>query len=148
MSILNWISVIYRNTWLTWLIWRNMQMRNMDCIWWVTLSERSCPEWFHVFENGNVADAERKGRMKVYEDAQLEALLEDHLYQTQKELALALKVTKWTISHRLKVGKDTKAFFASYIDWWCIIGELRYPKEEEIMRTTWPSCNIHSQAKY
>jgi len=68
------------------------------------LSERSCREWFQKFKNGefNVEDKERIGRSKVYEDAELEALLDEDSCQTQKELALTLEVTQQTISYRLK----------------------------------------------
>jgi len=38
----------------------------------------------------------------VYEDAELEALLNEDSCQTQKELALILGVTQQTISYRLK----------------------------------------------
>ena len=67
------------------------------------LSERSCREWFQKFKNGefDVKDKERSGRPKVYEDAELEALLEDSC-QTQEALALTLGVTQPAISHRLK----------------------------------------------
>ncbi|EGI62942.1 Mariner Mos1 transposase [Acromyrmex echinatior] len=53
------------------------------------LSERSCREWFQKFKNGefDVEDKERSGRLKVYEDAELEALLNEDSCQTQKELA-------------------------------------------------------------
>ncbi|EGI62711.1 Mariner Mos1 transposase, partial [Acromyrmex echinatior] len=53
------------------------------------LSERSCRE-FQKFKNGefDVEDKERSGRPKVYEDAELEALLNEDSCQTQKELAL------------------------------------------------------------
>jgi len=69
------------------------------------LSERSCHEWFQKFKNDefDVEDKERSGRPKVYEDAELEALLdEDSRFQTQKELALILGVTQQTISYHLK----------------------------------------------
>jgi len=49
-----------------------------------------------------VEDKERSGRPKVYEDAELEALLDGDSCQTQKELALPLGVTQQTISYRLK----------------------------------------------
>ncbi|EGI69270.1 Mariner Mos1 transposase [Acromyrmex echinatior] len=54
------------------------------------LSERSCREWFQKFKNGefDVEDKERNGRPKVYEDAELEVLLNEGSCQTQKELAL------------------------------------------------------------
>jgi len=42
------------------------------------LSERSCREWFQKFKNGEfVEDKERSGRSKVYEDTELEALLDE-----------------------------------------------------------------------
>ncbi|EGI61180.1 Mariner Mos1 transposase [Acromyrmex echinatior] len=52
------------------------------------LSERSCREWFQKFKNGEFDVEERSGRPKVYEDAELEALLNEDSCQTQKELAL------------------------------------------------------------
>ena len=68
------------------------------------LSERSCREWFQKFKNGDfdVEDKERSGRPKIYEDAELEALLDQDSCQTQEELALTLGVTQQAISHRLK----------------------------------------------
>ena len=65
------------------------------------LSERSCREWFQKFKNDefDVEDKERSGRPKVYEDAELEALLDEDSCQT---LALTLGVTQPAISHRLK----------------------------------------------
>ena len=47
------------------------------------LSERSCREWFQKFKNGEFdEDKERSGRPKVYEDAELEALLDEDSCQT------------------------------------------------------------------
>ena len=42
------------------------------------LNERSCLEWFQKFKNDefNIEDKEHSGRSKVYEDAELEALLD------------------------------------------------------------------------
>ena len=42
------------------------------------LSAKSCCEWFQKFKNGefDIEDKERSGRPKVYEDANLEALLD------------------------------------------------------------------------
>jgi len=67
------------------------------------LSERSCREWFQKFKNGefDVEDKERSGRPKVYEDAELEALLDEDLCQTQKELAFTLGMTQQTISYEI-----------------------------------------------
>ena len=60
------------------------------------LSERSCRKWFQKFKNGefDVEDKERSGRPKVYEDAELEALLVEDSCQTQQKLALAVCVTR------------------------------------------------------
>ena len=51
------------------------------------LSERSCREWFQKFRNGefDIEYKERSGRPKVYEDAELEALLDQDSCQTQEE---------------------------------------------------------------
>ena len=51
------------------------------------LSERSCLEWFQKFKNGefDIEDKERSGRPKVYEDAELEILLDQDSCQTQEE---------------------------------------------------------------
>jgi len=48
----------------------------------VALSERSCREWFQKFKNCefDVEDKEHSGRPKVYEDAELEALLDEDSY--------------------------------------------------------------------
>ena len=42
------------------------------------LSERSCRQWFQKFKNGEFdsEDKERRGRLEVYEYAELEALLD------------------------------------------------------------------------
>ena len=52
-----------------------------------TLSERICREWFQKFKNGefDIEVNERSGRPKVYEDAELEALLDYDSYQRQGE---------------------------------------------------------------
>ena len=51
------------------------------------LSERSCREWFQKFKNGefDIKDKERSGRPKVYEDAELEELLDQDSCQMQEE---------------------------------------------------------------
>jgi len=68
------------------------------------LSERSCREWLQKFKNGefDIEDKEHNGRSKVYEDMELEALLDEDSCQTQKELVLTLGMTQQTISYRLK----------------------------------------------
>ena len=67
------------------------------------ISERTCREWFQRFKNGDfdVEDRHSGGREKVFEDAELEALLE-HLCQNQEELARSLGVTQQAISKRFK----------------------------------------------
>ncbi|EGI63187.1 Mariner Mos1 transposase [Acromyrmex echinatior] len=54
------------------------------------LSERSYREWFQKFKKGefDIEDKERSGRSKMYEDAKLEALLNEDSCPMQKELAL------------------------------------------------------------
>ena len=52
------------------------------------LSEKSCLVWFQKFKNGefDIEDKERRERPKVYEDAEVEALLGHDSCQTQEEL--------------------------------------------------------------
>lgn len=71
----------------------------------VAISERTCREWFQRFKNGdfNVEDQHGGGREKVFEDAELEALLDQDSCQTQQELAGSLGVTQQAISKCLKV---------------------------------------------
>ena len=51
------------------------------------LSERIFREWFQKFKNGqfDIKDKERSGRPKGYKHAELEALLDQDLCQTQEE---------------------------------------------------------------
>ena len=58
------------------------------------LSERRYREWFQKVTNGefDIDDKERSARLKVYEDAELEALLDKDSCQTQEELACTLGV--------------------------------------------------------
>lgn len=67
------------------------------------LSETTCHDWFRRFKDGDfhVDDRSREGRPKTFEDAELEALLDEDPCQTQKELASALGVTHQAISKRL-----------------------------------------------
>ena len=70
-----------------------------------TISERTCREWFQRFKGDfDVEDRYSGGREKVFEDAELEALLDQDSCQNQKELARSLGVTsQQAISKRLKV---------------------------------------------
>ncbi|GFY15614.1 mariner Mos1 transposase [Trichonephila clavipes] len=60
------------------------------------ISERMCREWLQRFMNGDfdVKDQHTGGREKVFEDAELEALLDQDSCQTQQELAGSLGVTQ------------------------------------------------------
>ena len=89
------------------------------------ISERMCREWFQSFKNGDfdVEDRHSDGREKIFEDAELDALLEQDSCQNQKELARSLGVTQQAISKRLKVmGMIQKE---SFFD----AGFVRYPKD-------------------
>ena len=70
------------------------------------MSERSCREWFQMFKIGefDIEDNERSGRPTVYEDAELEALLDQDSCQTQEELARTLGANQQAISHRLIIN--------------------------------------------
>ena len=68
------------------------------------ISERMCREWFQRFKNGDfdVEDRYNGEREKVFEDAELEAVLEQDSYQNQEKLTRSLGVTQQAISKRLK----------------------------------------------
>ena len=71
----------------------------------VAISERTCHEWFQRFKNGDFDVEDHRhsgGREKIFEDAELEALLEQDSCRNQKELARSLGVTEQVISKRLK----------------------------------------------
>ncbi|GJQ67795.1 hypothetical protein Trydic_g21092 [Trypoxylus dichotomus] len=61
-----------------------------------TLSETTCRDWFCCFKDGDsdVDDRPRDGRPKTFEDAELEALLDEDPCQTQQELLSALGVNR------------------------------------------------------
>lgn len=68
------------------------------------IGETTCRDWFRRFKLGDfdVLDKEREGQPKKFEDAELEALLNEDSTQTQQELADSLGVDRTTISKRLK----------------------------------------------
>ncbi|UYV80093.1 SETMAR [Cordylochernes scorpioides] len=74
------------------------------------LSIKSCEYWFWRFKSGDfdTRDKERGGRPIKFEDAELEALLDEDSSQTQEELAETLGVTQKAISNRLKVMVEQK----------------------------------------
>ena len=67
------------------------------------LSETTCRDWFRRFKDGDfdVEDRPRQWRPTNFEDAELEALLDEDSCQTQEEFASALGVTRQAISKRL-----------------------------------------------
>ena len=74
-------------------------------------SQDTCERWFKRFkENGfDLKDKVRPGQPKIFEDQQLQDLLDDDPSQSQKQLAETLQVAQQTISYRLKaMGKIMK----------------------------------------
>ena len=69
------------------MLLKNAIKKNRFFDFLVPLSEKSCREWFQKFKNGefDIEDKERRGRPKVYEDAELQALLDQDPCQAQKE---------------------------------------------------------------
>ena len=67
------------------------------------LIKTTCCDLFRCFKDGDfdVDDRPREGRPKTFEDAELEALLDEDPCQTQEELDLALVVTRQAIPKRL-----------------------------------------------
>lgn len=75
------------------------------------LSKTTCEDWLRRFKSGDfdVNDKERPGAVKTFEDAELQALLDEDDAQTQQQLADQLGVNQSTISDRLKaMGKIQK----------------------------------------
>ena len=75
------------------------------------ISERTCREWFQRFKNGDfdVEDRHSGGKEKVFEDAELEALLEQDSYKNQEELAGSSGVTQQAISTPQSHGNVSEA---------------------------------------
>lgn len=74
-------------------------------------SKSTCEFWFRRFKTGNfeVEDKEHGKPPKKFEDAELQALLNENPAQTLKELAEALDVGQTTVYDRLKaMGKIQK----------------------------------------
>lgn len=74
-------------------------------------SQSSCKDWFGRFKQGNfcLEDAQHGKPPKKFEDADLQALLDQDATQTQEMLAEQLNVTQASISGRLKaMGKIQK----------------------------------------
>ena len=67
------------------------------------MSERTCREWYQRFKNGDfqVEDRHSGGRPKVFEDEELQHLLDEDSCQVQEELARSLGVSQQAVSKRL-----------------------------------------------
>ncbi|GFX21537.1 mariner Mos1 transposase [Trichonephila clavipes] len=75
------------------------------------LSRAHSYRWFEKFQNGDfdVRNEERGRPAKKFEDAELQALLDEYDGQTQEHLAEQLNVDQSTVSRRLKtMGKIIK----------------------------------------
>ena len=68
------------------------------------LSETTCSDWFRRFKSGdfNFSNKDRGKPPKKFEDAELQALLDEDSTQTLKQLAKALGVDQGSISKRLR----------------------------------------------
>ena len=78
------------------------------------LWETTCRDWFRRFKSGNfnLSNKDRGKPPKKFEDAELQALLDEDSTQTLKQLAKALGVVQWPISRGLhaieKIQKEGK----------------------------------------
>ena len=75
------------------------------------LSETTCRHWFRRFKSGDfdLSNKDHGKPPKKFEDAELQALLDEESTQTLKQLAKALEVDRGTISRRLHaIGKIQK----------------------------------------
>lgn len=75
------------------------------------LSRAQCFRWFEKFESGDfdIRNEERGRPPKKFEDAELQALLDEDDGQTQEQLAEQLGVDRRTVGKRLKaMGKVLK----------------------------------------
>ena len=72
---------------------------------------KTCERWFQRFKSAvfDVVDKEHGKPPKRYEDAELQALLDEDDAQTQKQLAEQLEVSQQAVSNRLcEMGKIQK----------------------------------------
>ena len=76
------------------------------------LTQDACVRWFRRFKSGDfdLKDKERPGQPKKFDDAELQALLDEDSTQTQQQMAERLNVGRRTICDRLHaMGKIQKA---------------------------------------
>ncbi|EGI61711.1 Mariner Mos1 transposase [Acromyrmex echinatior] len=77
--------------------------RMLSNIYGEVINERTCRKWFQRFKKSDFhVEDHSGGREKVFEDAELKALLDQDSCQNQKELARSLGVSQSAISKRLK----------------------------------------------
>ena len=72
---------------------------------------RTCETWFRQFKSGDfdLTDNEHPGAAKMFEDEELQTLLDEDPTQSQQQLAQILNVTRGAICQRLKaMGKIQK----------------------------------------
>ena len=73
---------------------------------------RTCETWFRQFKNGDIDlnEAARSGKRKSFDDAKLQALLDEDNTQTQRQLADALGIQQKAIFKRLRarISKTTE----------------------------------------
>ena len=75
-------------------------------------TQKTCERWFARFRNGDfdLEDKKRPGQPKKFEDAELQALLDENSCRTQQELALVLNVDQTTIGKRLHAMRKIQKF--------------------------------------
>lgn len=77
-------------------------------------SKTTCEDWFKRFKSGdfNVQDKERPGQPTKFEDAELQAILDENATLSENKMAEMLNVNQTTISRRLyalgKIRKEGK----------------------------------------
>ena len=72
---------------------------------------KTCETWFRQFKSGDfdLTDNEHPGAAKMFEDEELQALLDEDPTQSQQQLAQKLNVTRGAICQRLQsMGKIQK----------------------------------------
>ena len=72
------------------------------------LTQDACVRWFRRFKSGDfdLKDKDRPGQPKKFQDAELQALLDEDYTETQQQMAEKLNVGRQTISDRVQaMGK-------------------------------------------
>jgi len=92
---------------------------NIDLI--LSLHQLKCEYWFRRFKSGDfdLKNTERSGQAKKFQDAELQALLDENSTRTLEELAEALNVSKSIISDSTqweRFKKKTNGFHTNYLN--------------------------------